>query len=237
MTIKAISKIELDQLNSDELNYFQKDEKLKDILSKKLQESYSKDKKQFDDIALWIIRDWGGIHSGSNSDKEKKETLELVNTFIDTKKIKFKRIASTSKVAGFMYPDKNIIYDSRVSYTVNWIILSLEIDLRFFPIPEGRNSKMKAFDLDVLIRLKNIKSYKCDDFKTTKKHISIIDKDFYIPDDDAYYEMNKLIHEVNEMLWDNKRKNEPFYTEMLLFSLADTIVYKEITDTISLNLK
>ena len=86
--------------------------------------------------------------------------MKSVLEFLRTDRPKFKRIASTSKVGGFMTPTKNIIYDSRVAYTMNWIILSEDAGDRFFPIPEGRNSKMQAFDLDVLIRLKFLNIYR-----------------------------------------------------------------------------
>lgn len=225
---------DISELNSDKLSCFQKDEKLKEILSEELKKRYSEsEKKPFNDLALWIIRDWGGIHGG-----DVLETLKLVHAFIVDERPKFERIASASKVGGFMFPQQNIIYDSRVSYTVNWIILSQNIDSKFFPIPEGRNSKMNAFDLNVLIRLHHIDKYKNTKENQGKNYISEIDKSLFINKDDAYFEMNKLICEVNQVLWsdDSKRKKEPFYTEMLLFSMADTIVFDEITKLVSLRM-
>jgi len=55
-----------------------------------------------------------------------------------------------------MFPEKHFIYDSRVTYSLNWIILSENAGNRFFPIPEGQNSKMRAFEMNILICLKDI---------------------------------------------------------------------------------
>jgi len=229
LKLNVINTSALSKLNS-KINSFQKEELLKDILSKELQNRpiYSE---EFKELALWIIRDWGGIYGGSDL-----ETMKLVKAFIGTEKPAFDRIASTSKVGGFMYPERNIIYDSRVSYSVNWIILSQNAGDKYFPIPEGRNTKMGAFDMNVLIRLKYINEYKTNAGKQNKNHISEIDKRLYVAKENAYQEMNKLITEVNKVLWSDYKKNQPFYTEMLLFSLADTIVFEEITSTVSLKM-
>lgn len=228
---KLISEKEFAELENHEKLNFQKEEILKEIISKKLQDWYKNDKNKFKELALWLIREWGGIRGGT-----KENTIKCVYDFINDLKPNFNRIASSSKVGSFMYPDKYIIYDSRVSYSVNWILLSQDAGKKYFPIPEGRNSKMNAFDMNVLIRLKNIDKYKLSpslNNEIPKKYISKIDSEIFINKNEAYYEMNKLIYEVNKSLWANNRKNEPFYCEMLLFSLADTVVFKEITETIS----
>jgi len=233
VAIDAVSETKLAELQSSGLSNFQKDEKLKDILSKALN-NIAGDSQQFKAIALWIIRDWGGIYSGSDSD-----TMRSVIDFLETDRPKFKRIASTSKVGGFMNPAKRIIYDSRVAYSMNWIILSETAGDKFFPIPEGRNSKMQAFDLNVLIRLKFSDIYRPDKTEEWKnrKYISAKDKEIYISKPDAYYELNGLVGKVNEVLWTDGRKQQPFYTEMLLFSIADKCVFREITERVSIEIE
>jgi len=193
---------ELSELQSSTISNFQKDEKLKSILSKALN-SYAIDSQEFETIALWIIRDWGRINTGL-------DTMKRVLEYLRTDRPKFKRIASTSKVGGFMTPTERIIYDSRVAYTVNWIILSENAGDKFFPIPEGRNSKMQV--------------------------ISNKDNEIYVPKADAYYELNKLVGKVNQILWNDSRKLEPFYTEMLLFALADKGVFQEITERVRIEI-
>jgi len=138
-----------------------------------------------------------------------------------------------------MTPTKKIIYDSRVAYTMNWIILSENAGDKFFPIPEGRNTKMQAFNLDVLIHLKFADLFKPDNTETWKNrnHISTKNKEIYVSESDAYYELNKLVGKVNEVLWNDYRKLEPFYTEMLLFSLADKGIFQEITERVRIEIE
>jgi hypothetical protein len=228
--IGVANETKLSELQSSAISNFQKDEKLKSLLSKALN-SYAIDSQEFERIALWIIHDWGRINTGL-------DTMKHVLEFLRTDRPKFKRIASTSKVGGFMTPTKRIIYDSRVAYTVNWIILSENAGDKFFPIPEGRNSKMQAFNLDVLIRLKFINNYRPDKTEDLKKGKFIFnkDKEIYIPKADAYYELNKLVGKVNQILWNDFRKQEPFYTEMLLFALADKGVFQEITERVRIEI-
>lgn len=233
MEIKVIDEAELTVLESSNLSNFQKHEKLKDILSKALNDCRV-ESKRFETIALWIIRDWGGIYGGSDLD-----TMKRVADFLGTDKPQFDRIASTSKVGGFMTPAKRVIYDSRVAYSLNWIILSENAGDRFFPIPEGRNSKMQAFNLNALIRLKYSDIYRIDKTEDWRngKYISIKDREVFIPKADAYYELNRLIGQVNELLWNGPRHLEPFYTEMLLFAIADKGVFKDITERVRIEIR
>jgi len=122
---------------------------------------------------------------------------------------------------------------------MNWIILSENAGDKFFPIPEGRNIKMQAFNLDVLIHLKFADIFKPDNSENWKSryHISTKNKEIYISKADAYYELNKLVRTVNEVLWNDARKLEPFYTEMLLFALADKGVFQEITERVRIEIR
>jgi len=230
--IKVINEKQYKELES-KATTLQKEERLKGILSRELQTAI-KNKARFRKIALWIIRKWGGIRGGSDD-----ETMKSVMKFLkDPESTEFNRISSVSKIWEFMHPGKYIIYDSRVSYAMNWILLSQKAGNRFFPVPEGRNSKTQAFDIRVLIRLMHHEKYRRDDDKnnTSRKLVSEADENLFIPKDIAYREMNRLIREVNAELWDNDRKNKPFYTEILLFAMADKVVFDEITRKVSLEI-
>ena len=220
-------------LQSSDPSDFQKTQILKDILSRALN-YYAINSQEFEQIALWIIRDWGGIHNGSDSD-----TIKCVRDFLQTERPSFDRIASSSKVGAFMTPAKRIIYDSRVAYTMNWIILSEDAGAKFFPMPEGRNTKMQAFDLNVLIRLKFSDKYRPDKTQDWKdgRYISTKDREIFIPKADAYYELNRLVGQVNESLWSGPRRREPFYTEQLLFAIADKGVFEDITERARIEIK
>jgi hypothetical protein len=210
-------------------NTYKKTVELRSILSDALNH-YDESSSEFKKIALWIIRDWGGI---KNTDSD---TLNLVKDFFTSEKPSFQRIASTSKVGSFKNPAENIIYDSRVAYSMNWIILSQNAGDKYFPIPPGRNSKMCAFDLSVLIRLMNVNCYQINKSETNSKLISKKDRELFISEKEAYYELNKLICDVNKILW-NDDKKPPYYTEMILFSIADNDVFKEITEKVSITIK
>jgi hypothetical protein len=202
--------------------------KLKKLVGQKLNETLKSNTDLFNKLCLWVIKDWGHIRTASDID-----TINLVNDFLNQDKPNFYRIASSSKVGSYLYPDKNVIYDSRVAYSLNWIILSENAGHHYFPIPESRNSKMSAFDLNVLIRLKNISVYRTADIKQLDQRCFIKDSDkrIFINKKDAYSELNNLVKQINRKLWqgDIEKEQNLYFTEMLLFSIADREVFMEIT--------
>lgn len=94
-----------------------------------------------------------------------------------------------------------------------------------------------AFNMDTLIRLKYIERYKpnCTTDLEKKQYINEIDKSLYIDKNSAYSVLNKLIKEVNANLWhdDDEKRKHLFYTEMLLFSIADREIFNDITEHFS----
>ena len=228
----VISKVELDILNSK--TSYKKEIILKKKVNLKLHEYYKTNKALFDKLCLWIIKDWGGISTAKDAD-----TLELINDFLKSDNPKYKRIASVSKVGSYMYPEKYIIYDSRVAYALNWIILSENAGDLFFPIPSGRNSKMNAFEMNVLIRLKNIKHYAPTNIEDmdNRLYINHKDKSNYIPEKESYKALNSLIREISNKLWYGEKSKMLYFTEMLLFSIADREIFKDITNRLNLKIK
>jgi hypothetical protein len=99
---------------------------------------------------------------------------------------------------------------------------------------------MMAFDMNVLIRLKNIGHYKSQttDERDNRLYINQKDKQFYIPEKEAYTELNGLIRQVNDNLWidDQEKKDNLFYTEMLLFSIADKQIFDDITNRVEIKI-
>lgn len=209
-------------------NNYEKELYLKKVIGKKLNETLILNSGLFDKLCLWVIKDWGGIKTANDND-----TIKLIKDFLVQEKPNFTRIASSSKVGAYLFPERNVIYDSRVAYSLNWIILSENAGQKFFPIPEGRNSKMSAFDLNVLIRLKNISNYRPEniEYLDNKLYINNADKKIFIDKKDAYFELNNLIKVINKKLWEGDLEKEQnlYYTEMLLFSIADREVFMDIT--------
>ena len=173
-----------------------------------------------------IIKDWGGIPRGFDD-----IVAKYFDGFLESKSLPFHRISSTSKLACFYDPSQFIIYDSRVAYTINWLILSLNLNSKYFPIPDGKNSKMNAFDIEVLIRIKNKDKYNRTDSRT---FISDCDASLFVTDDKAYFEMNNLINQIHYELYKNENK-PPFYTQFLLFAIADNIVFDEIIKKVKID--
>lgn len=207
---------------------------LKKKIKLKLHEYFKADKGLFYKLCLWIIKDWGGIKSAKDS-----KTVDLINEFLETGALAYSRIASISKIAAFMYPEKYIIYDSRVAYSLNWIILSMDAGDYYFPIPKGRNSKMMAFDMNVLIRLKNIDHYSPSVISEMEKkqYVNNKDKSKYIHKSEAYAQLNTLVKDISLKLWTGeKTKNILCRTEMLLFSIADKEIFMDITKSLSLKI-
>lgn len=216
------------------LTPYEKEIQLKKIVGHKLNDTLKSNPYLFDKLCLWVIKDWGGIATSSDS-----ESINLIKNFLGQDKPNFNRIASASKVGAYLFPDKNVIYDSRVAYSLNWIILSENAGQHYFPIPEGRNSKMAAFDVNVLIRLKNILNYQANKIEDLDHRLFIknVDKKLFINKKDAYYELNNLIKMINGKLWkgDIEKEQNLYYTEMLLFSVADREIFMDITTRYGIN--
>ena len=226
----VLNKQEIELLNK--LTPYDKEIRLKFFVGNKLNSTYKENYDLFLEICLWIIKDWGGIKTAKD-----KETKNLIEDFFKSDLPSFNRIASASKVGAYLYPEKNIIYDSRVAYALNWIILSQNAGNLFFPIPQGRNSKMSALDMNVLIRLKNISGYIPKDKKAldNRQFIKNSDKKIFIDKKCAYLQLNNLIKKISMELWvdDEEKQNKLYYTEMLLFSIADKEIFMDIATTYS----
>lgn len=224
--LETLTEEQVKQINI--LTNYEKELQLKNIVGQKLHDTLKTNKELFDKLCLWVIKDWGGITTANDND-----TLNLIKDFLNHDNPSYKRIASSSKVGAYMFPNKNVIYDSRVAYALNWIILSENAGQKYFPIPEGRNSKMAAFDLNVLIRLKNIKNYQTTDIKHLDHRLFIqnCDKKIFINKKDAYSALNNLIKQVSIKLWSGEKHKEEnlYFTEMLLFSIADREIFRDIT--------
>jgi len=217
------------------LTNFERNILLKTLISEKINTAYeSKDIIQLKNIFEWIVHDWGGIKNGrGNIDK----LYEMSVKAICENNLNFDRIASTSKILSFYKPNEHIIYDSRIAYSLNAIMLLEDATDKYFPVPSGTNSKMNAFNIEVLIRLKH-KSGKYKRKENTKL-IANADKTLFVSKKEAYSMMKKTIIEINQNIYNNEpeKKDCPFYTEMLLFGIADTLIYDRIYETIKLEIK
>lgn len=118
---------------------------LKESLSKNLRKE-----KEYLDTAYSIIQKWGGINLQKNSCNNErleklKENLEKGEYDLDSKVL-----SSLSKVAAFYDCNKYAVYDSRVAYSLNWIIFREKLkdstfNMKYFPQPSTRNTNLVKY--------------------------------------------------------------------------------------------
>ncbi len=193
-------------------NIYRRNLRLKEIIKNKANGSYD-----LTDLNFWIINNWGGI----NTFKANDNNFKKIKTFSDElKKGKltrknFETISSLSKLSSFINPDEYVIYDSRVIYVLNWLILTTENDLKYFPMPNSRNKRLVDFDINTLIYLINFDKYSNNE---------IIFYDYH----EAYFIYCSLMKSLSQVLY-NTPNIKPYILEMLLFSIADVEIFNEIT--------
>jgi hypothetical protein len=185
-------------------------------------------RKQIDDeCKLWIINKWGGIGSFKNSESN-LQRIKKFETALSKKKLTidlFSVISSLSKVASFYDNVNYFVYDSRAVYTLNWLILKNDLNNPvFFPMPDSRSKKLTLFDLNTLINMKYQESIQEENWKSN----------LFLNSGDAYFIYCDLIKELNTKLFPNQK---PYHLEMLLFIIADNIIFKELKSSIELKIK
>ncbi|WP_191015658.1 hypothetical protein [Treponema zioleckii] len=167
----------------------------------------SLDENQAVNLAIWIIRKWGRINRSFKNDGP---TMALAKDFIkkakndedDISKLSITGgISSLSKVLSFLRPEQYAICDSRVLFTLNWLIcLTSEKnspEIKIFTSLGSLNkdvSNAKALPNNASICFKKYKEY-CD-----------------------------AVTELTEALKAKTGNSDWkfYYTEMLLFAIADS---------------
>ena len=196
-------------------NDFRKNIELKRILNTKFKESSNPT------LGFWFIQTWGGISTFKNKDTNKNPEL-ISKTIKNALEKKFlpnlQCISSLSKVTSVVDIENQVIYDSRVIYALNWLLLKTG-EKKFFPIPEGRGSIVADFNIGTLINFK---------FHNEMGR-------YYSPKL-AHKEFCTLIKNYNEKIFPDN-KNEPFYLEMLLFSALPKEIIEDIKDSVKIEIK
>lgn len=167
----------------------------------------------------------------------------------------FNRVASWSKYLAFKKPGKYAIYDARVIYSLNWLLYQAGAK-QYFPFLSGRNAVMGLLDYQIYLFLgKNgshaesvEKALKDDIEKRRLKSIEQIDskstnnsyfssrlirhRNLFVHNGDAFIKYCDLLAEIANKLFleDVDRLTK---TEMLLFSVADTVIAEAVLNYIS----
>ena len=188
---------------------FKRNVNLKYILSKKLNDNSSNKNHLYN----WIL-EWGGIHNSKKEEKDIEDFLKNleknINNFPDT-------ISSLSKIASFKYLNKYFIYDARVSYVLNWLLLknSDNDNINYFPINDSKNTNISdKYNMHTILTLNN-------------KEFKFYDKKIY------YFLYCKFIQSITK---NNEKFKEPFYLEMMLFSMLENVI-DEIKDKVKISIE
>jgi hypothetical protein len=197
--------------------------KLKLIVSEKYKNTIDQTNLDF-----WVINTWGGIRSFKknerNIEKVKKFKKQITNKRLS--KDTFSTISSLSKIASFIDPDNFVIYDSRVIYTLNWLLLTCEnkneFKVPYFPMPTGRNKKITDFDLNTIINLSHIDHYSNNNST-------------YVSEQLAYFKYCDFIKTISKLVYGEDAK--PYELEMLLFVIADKEIFEDVKDKLKISIK
>jgi hypothetical protein len=113
-----------------------------------------------------------------------------------------------------------------VIYSLNWLILKLSKEKRYFPTPQGRSEVIANYNINTVIRL----------FHKDKNR----DEDLYFSYKEAYHKYCQLMKDWSLKLWNDsysRRRQYPFYLEMLLFVIADKEIYEDMKKSINIEIR
>lgn len=207
---------------SNEQNLFEQNVSLKWILKEKYEKIVDSTLLDF-----WIINDWGGIR-GFKPNERNIEKIKKFKNQLDKQRLSldsFSTISSLSKLSSFVDPDKFVIYDSRVIYTLNWLILTCEnqdsFKEKYYPMPSGRNNVISNFDMNTILNISHISEY------AQKRSL-------FISKQEAYFYYCNFIKEATREIFGKNAK--PYHLEILLFVLVDKEIFQEIKNRLKLTI-
>ena len=216
---KIFSSKETEKLSTDN-NPFEQNVRLKWILSEK----YKTNTEQ-NFIDFWIVNNWGGIR-GFKPNERNVEKVRRFKKQLEKRKLSldcFSTISSLSKISSFIDPENFVIYDSRVIYTLNWLILTCEnqngFKKKYFPMPSGRNKIIANFDMNTIVNISHISEY-------------VENTELYVSQQNAYFQFCDFIKTNTELIYGENSK--PYELEMLLFTLADKEIFEELKERIKI---
>ncbi|MES2585809.1 MAG: hypothetical protein V4536_02710 [Pseudomonadota bacterium] len=209
------------------------------VLRKWAAEQYLKNEKDLD-LSVWIVKTWGGIRTGKDENLKKsiKEAFDIQKA--KTGKFKFERIASWSKPLAFKNYATRAIYDMRVIYSLNWLLLKGEAKI-FFPMSSGRNSLLNFLPFENLLYIKAIGHNELiEEFQndiTSRQNgagrshlVNKLSSRVFIDKEDAYEIYCNLLIDIARKIYG---ANDPVgltKIEMTLFTIADTIIVGEVLE-------
>lgn len=107
------------------------------------------------------------------------------------------------------------VYDSRVIYSLNWLLFKYSTLKEFYPQPIGRNADITQYELNTIFNL--------FDGPVNYKNHRI-----------AYHDYCQLMKKLSMEVY---AKSEPYWAEMLLFILAPKYIVNDIKSSLQIALK
>lgn len=188
-------------------NKFKQNIALKININKMLRE----DVKRRNEIANWIIYNWGGIRS--NDTKTIKRFVAMLD--VENSPTPLKGVASYSKLLAFYDLERYAIYDARVAVSLNAIqIIAGVTDGVAFPYVSGRNNITGHAGKKI--------GFSCLKKFSPAELCKIPSKWIKIENDAAYVVYIELLKNLKRQL----TRNEIYTMEMALFSQAELLAVK-----------
>lgn len=204
-------------------NWYHKTIRLKERLVEVMNNTSSFDERYV--YGEYFVVVWGKV--ATNRDlKGKLKTYDNVKDLSTLRSLN--GVSSWSKYLSLRRPDA-AIYDSRVAYSINTInYLNSNIDY-FFPVPNGRSSKLGLLDIDTLFLSERLKADK--EFITSGdlKHKQVANrarKKYHLPESITYQAYLVLIDMIADKL--ELTSDKKHIIEMLLFSLAPREIFEAL---------
>jgi hypothetical protein len=172
---------------------------------------------KINDISYWIIQKWGGIQSFRKTEKNDKLIPKFLSEIQKGKlsKSSFSTISSLSKIASFMNPNEYFIYDSRVIFSLNWLLYCSGNRDSLFIQPNSRNTELNKYDLGTIMGL-------------AKNEVNYIDYSI------CYHKYCDFIKTYSKSVYPNKKS---YCLEMLLFTIADNEIINDIKDKVKITIE
>ena len=196
---KILKRADLKCLETSQ-NSFSKSILLKELISRRSKGSLTNTNLNF-----WLIKNWGGIKTFQRNEKNERKILAFENQLKNGRLTKdsFSTISSLSKISSFVDPANYVIYDSRVIYSINWLLLTTQTSgIKFFPMPTGRNKFIRNYDLKTIINL-------------THMNQCVLGGALFYEEEEAYHEFCSIAKTLSEKVF--KKNDKPYLLEMLLF--------------------
>lgn len=196
-------------------NQFEKNKLLKEELQKYFNSPDFEQNKI--ELINYIVKTWGGIQGLRREETYKEIERDIASAKqSSTDRVREMRISgdyipSRSKVLSFLNPKEYVICDSRVVFSLNWLLFITRTKEQFvqFSKLEPRNKTCKAYTLSSLLEKYSLQPA---EEKTQYKT--------------QYREFIEVIKALTDELKEKQGDDWKIYcTEMLLFQIADDLEY------------